>query len=185
MPIKGRILLVKDYGIYEFGLNDKNSSKIVEDVQYGDSLFSWAPDGKSVVYQTQSNEIDVIELGTNQRRSMGYGYYPTWSPNGKYIAYWISEDGGYAICDSRTGRVVYTVKGNSPSGELVWSPDSRYVAYTGLSTGLMPRLLAHFGEEYHGNVYVTDLQSNIATQVYSFPGSIFVTCWGKVSVPRE
>lgn len=175
----------KDYAIYRLRLSDKHLSKIADDVQYGDSLFWWAPDGKSVVYQTRSDEIDVVVLGTTQRRSVGYGYHPTWSPNGKYISYWMSEDAGYAICDSDTGRVVFTLKGNFPTGALMWSPDSRYVAYMGLDTGFVARLLIHLaGEGYHGNVYVTDLHDNVTEKIYAYPGSLFSAGWGAINRPH-
>jgi eukaryotic-like serine/threonine-protein kinase len=109
---------------------------------------SWSPDGKRIVYSTEAVELRphvhpgngalwIVDVRTEARRRLTAdaddAVQPSWSPNGKRIAYW----GGY---DSPSQRAVWTldpdaanvresvVRVTSDATLLwnpVWAPDGR------------------------------------------------------------
>ena len=101
----------------------------------------WSPDGTSVAYFSDaSGEYQLViapQDGLGAKRTMALPepsrpYFPSWSPNGKYIAY---QDTHFRIwlVEVSSGRA--TVADADPyfmadrSVVPVWSPDSRYLAY--------------------------------------------------------
>jgi len=93
----------------------------------------WSPDDKQIVYSIRSHggqepgTIWVYDTVDRSSRSLTLGDSPTWSPDGKWIAF-------------RNGDAYFTVnplgksekmlfKRREPSTGLLWSPDQRFVAY--------------------------------------------------------
>jgi dipeptidyl aminopeptidase/acylaminoacyl peptidase len=102
---------------------------------------AWSPDGKTVVFVsniTGRNNLWLVpaEGGwptqltvSDQRQSQ-----PTWSPEGKWIAYQSDYDGDEQwdifLVSPKTGQVVNVTKTREVSEENpVWSADGRYLAY--------------------------------------------------------
>jgi dipeptidyl aminopeptidase/acylaminoacyl peptidase len=107
--------------------------------QVGDT--AWSPDGKSIVFVsniTGRNNLWVVpaeggwptQLTVSDQRQT----HPTWSPNGKWIAYQSDYDGDEQwdifFVSPKTGQVVNVTKTREVSEENpTWSPDGRYLAY--------------------------------------------------------
>jgi hypothetical protein len=86
----------------------------------------WSPDGKHLVYEAGEN-VRVYDVEDKRSRVLVPGKYPTWSPDGNWIAF--LDHGRYStIRPSGTERHVLFKKWHSQSA-LWWSPDSRFVAY--------------------------------------------------------
>jgi Tol biopolymer transport system component len=107
--------------------------------QVGDT--AWSPDGKSIVFVsniTGRNNLWLVpaeggwptQLTVSEQRQT----HPTWSPNGRWIAYQSDYDGDEQwdifFVSPRTGQVVNVTKTREASEENpTWSPDGRYLAY--------------------------------------------------------
>jgi TolB protein len=115
---------------------------------------SWSPDGKRLAFMSMqpkatgsdpNYDIYVVDLdGSDQRRLTnwaGEDGWPAWSPDGRWIAYTTSKDsvgqyrgrGPYLDIyvmhpnGSARRRVVHRSFGAFPA----WSPDGRFIVYTG------------------------------------------------------
>ena len=86
----------------------------------------WSPDSRQIVY-TSSSGIRIYDLLQKSSRGLTGGGGATWSPDGEWIAF-PADDGYYAIRPSGTARRLLFKKKNAYS-HLLWSPDSRIVAY--------------------------------------------------------
>jgi len=151
--------------LYFIRLRDRTVSLIVEGGT--GSQFSWRPDGKGIVYEDHQQSLWMLDLVTKQRQRLDNGRFPSWSPDGRYIAY-VTEP-GRIIYDVTTGRKDTIISGEMFWGDLVWSPDSRYVAYS------RPRFL--FLAKSSGSLWVMDLHSKTHALLYSQGRGIHPADW--------
>lgn len=98
--------------------------------------FDVSPDAKRAVFEARGElfsipaEYGVIINLTNT--SGAFERYPSWSPNGKWLAYWSDQSGEYEIYlrETTTGTVKkLTDFGKGMGWQLYWSPDSRKIAF--------------------------------------------------------
>ncbi|MCC8153184.1 MAG: S9 family peptidase [Tannerellaceae bacterium] len=115
----------------------------------GISDFAWSPDGKQIAYACRkktgleysistNSDIYLYDVATGQTSNltegmMGYDTLPSYSPDGKYIA-WISQErDGYEsdkmrlfVADRTTGEKTYLTSGFDYNADSFhWLPDSR------------------------------------------------------------
>jgi len=169
IAFEGRSQASGDYSLYLYSLNDGKLSTVIEgQLKGGEMLFSWAPDGKGLVYQDASNNIYVLRLTTRERKRIDSGWFPTCSPNRRYIAYRAdgSDDTGYIIYDLQTRKRERILRERYVYRSLVWSPDSRYLIYAADGRG-----------DFYGDLLILDLESKKETRVLRLEESVYPTDW--------
>lgn len=98
---------------------------------------SFSPDGNRVLFQARGDVFSVpAENGfvKDMTRTSGAAErFPTWSPDGKHIAYWSDQSGEYELWvskpDEENSAKKLTSYGPGYRYRLFWSPDSKKLAF--------------------------------------------------------
>ena len=96
-----------------------------------------SPEGKRIILEARGELFNApIKDGftTNLTRSSGaFDRNPSWSPNGKHIAYWSDKGGEYEIYlhDTQTEKEDRKLTNRSKGFgyNLHWSPDNKHLAF--------------------------------------------------------
>ncbi|MSS70900.1 MAG: hypothetical protein EXS64_05365 [Candidatus Latescibacteria bacterium] len=145
-----KILLTdgKEAGVHLYVLDNKSSSARKLTKTPALRVGSWSPDGKRIAY-VEKNSLNVMkEDGTEIKQVVNYPSGPTilsfrWAPDGSRIVFRVGPPSGtvYTVRPDGTGLttidapwVPTSASFNNP-GEVVWSPDSRTLAYEAKYTG--------------------------------------------------
>jgi Tol biopolymer transport system component/predicted Ser/Thr protein kinase len=114
---------------------------------------AWSPDGKKVLFATESVEHPYsrgttsqlwtadVEGGETQKIYDGDAVQPRWSPNGKWIAYWgLPRGTGQRviwIISASGGNPVMITKDNYINWSPTWSADGKYLYFSSSRGGSM------------------------------------------------
>jgi TolB protein len=123
---------------------DGSNWKQLTSGQYYNWTPRWSPDGKRLVFETTRNDnpdnhvknggyrdIYVMESdGENQINltTNSYGHHPSWSPDGKSIAY--MAHGNVFVMQADGSDKQNISKGTTRDSEPFWSPDGQWIAFT-------------------------------------------------------
>jgi WD40-like Beta Propeller Repeat len=88
----------------------------------------WAPNGDSFVFD-RAGKVFVYDLVSRRTLAIAEGKDPTWSPDGKCIAFRTNE-GRAAAIDPITHEVRVFLGNRNILSPVQWSPDSKYVLVT-------------------------------------------------------
>ena len=146
---------VKQNRLYVLWLNQKDSSgkwiqKSITKENYNVSEFNWSPDGKQIVFSHGKtpvvndlvySDISVVDVASGKSKKLVASPAgesgPVFSPDGKYFAYYCTEDkldwAGpehvriYSLSDGKTWRLSATP--NEDGGIIGWTADSKNVIW--------------------------------------------------------
>ena len=101
------------------------------------NLLSWSPDGKKIAFakffgESKTSELYIMNSDGSDKEQITYlGQrsvgHPSWSPNGKMIATYLSEARQLVIIDIETKK--YEIVKTRGVRGYEWSPDSTMIAY--------------------------------------------------------
>lgn len=97
-------------------------------VDEGKSYPDWSPDGGALVY-AKEGRIYLFDVVSSSSRPLVAGHDPTWSTNGKWIAF-IGPDGLASLVTTQGIPLNWPVSTRHPMSPLRWSPDGRYVSFS-------------------------------------------------------
>jgi Tol biopolymer transport system component len=168
-----------DLYLYKVG-SDDFSVLVKEDLRGGEATLCWAPDSKSIVYESGGENVSIVDIQNKRIRIVDSGQFPTWSPNGQYLGYQ-NKDKGFTLYDISNGRKIHLLENSSLRMRVVWSPDSRYVIYSKASGGILNWITDAFSlSDSYGDLWALDVQSGIEVRLYRHSGSVYATDWGKL-----
>lgn len=143
--------------------SDGSGAKRLTNVKDGDACGpAWSRDGSKIAYhafaQTEPSrnpQLWVMDAdGANSKKLTDHGMDPSWSPDGKQIAFSSRREGVFQIyvMNSDGSNVRRLTKNNSENSNPAWAPDGGAIAYIS-ATGDDHRglfLMAADGSEPHG-----------------------------------
>src|SRR5262249_2176108 len=135
-----------------------HSPTIVESLEWKRALNpQLSPDGRSVAYEIQETDWQADEFTTaiwladtgsgenTNRQLVKRGSAPTWSPDGKLLAFLNDEANRQQICvvDPASGQSHLVTRADSPISRISWSPGGRRIAFTTLDPESPERQARH------------------------------------------
>ncbi len=128
--------------LYAYDFSTRDETRLT-DTQLDDSSPIVSPDGQSVAFLRNGQELRIMDLGTKKDRVLYKGYLGrapfagsgtvAWSPDGKWLAF-----AAYGTKNFRNVSVVPVAGGeshpvsflaNTFGGNVNWSPDGKYILF--------------------------------------------------------
>jgi hypothetical protein len=91
---------------------------------------SWSPEGNRLIFYNDPEGLQVINADGTDRRGIGQGEFPAWSPTGDRIAMkGCASSGCGIILINPDGSNPVQITTNANDGQPAWSPDGRSIAF--------------------------------------------------------
>lgn len=138
-------------GIYVMEASGENVRLVVEGCHHP----AWSPDGNEIVCSTAGHEeapttrntwpsalwIANVETGNKRLLSENDAMQPSWSPNGKRIAFWFMPPSAgrsdIGTISRNGGEIEVITKDASTNWNPVWSPDGKFLYFASDRSGNM------------------------------------------------
>jgi hypothetical protein len=103
---------------------DFSTATLVDNTSEG---ADWSPDGRSLVYGKEG-QIYIFDVASGASKPLVAGGDPTWSPNGKWIAF-VGLAGRASAVTTVGAPVEWPLSSHKPLSAMRWSPDGHYVSF--------------------------------------------------------
>jgi Tol biopolymer transport system component len=118
------------------------STKVIDGTDAFASEQCWSPDAQHVVYMVNQDKgirtLRIYNLAENKSLDVASGGNASWSPDGERIAFLYCppslDDCAYKVVLAGGGQETLLFKIDRGTAPLLWSPDSRFVAYVSFRT---------------------------------------------------
>jgi len=102
-----------------------------------------SPDGVHLAFEEYGGDLIVLDVDSGHRISLGEGYRPSWSPDGRWLCYMVTRDDGHRFLASDIfaasvdGQQKFQLTRTEDLLEMnpSWSPDGRTIAFDEHKTG--------------------------------------------------
>jgi Tol biopolymer transport system component len=126
-------------------------------------LGGWSPDSRMLVFETDPSTIEVVNMDGTDRRRLGQGFQPAWSPDGAKIAYARDAPGDETdqvdiwVMDETGGSQEQLT--DMPGSEQfpAWSPDGKSLAFDANDESGIPQ------------IFILDMESRIVRALTNGP----------------
>ena len=132
------------YGLYVLDLapEAKPVKVAVLSVNFRNACPDWSPDGARLVYNMDEDLWVAASDGSGAQQLRTDGYYPSWSPEGKYIAFFAKKPAPALMkMNTDSGQASKLVGGVEGFGETAWSPWGSRIAFKASKVGGKPGVL--------------------------------------------
>jgi Tol biopolymer transport system component len=169
-----------DLKVYEPG-SSRTSLIVSGELPSGEGYIDWSPDGQSIVYESISGEVQIVDIRTRERRTLARGGVPRWSPDGNRIVYHKEAEDSVTVRNLQSGESRDVLVGKKVRN-IVWSPDGRFIAYSRPYSGLSKQIQdASMLADTYGDLWALDTQSGAELKLFSGIESIYPTYWGIIA----
>lgn len=178
--------------VYVIGADGENLIQLTKAAE-SDGHPSWSPDGLKIAFTSRRDgnftgpffalDLEVFVMGADGgnvvrlTRSAESDADPSWSPDGKHIAFRSVRDRDYEICimDADGGNVVRLTQSPGWDGEPSWSPNGKKIAFASSRDG-------------NSEIYVMDADGGNQTNLTQNPASDSKPAWSPTQLsvsPKE
>jgi Tol biopolymer transport system component len=176
-----------DYAIYELDADGSDQHRLTDadvDPEDAQQVFfqvdpAWAPDASRIafssrrgssfdIYSMLADGSDTQQLTTTKENDV----HPTWSPDGRSIAFARSDPGRIYVMSTDGSEVRRLTKSLAEESDPAWSPDGNWIAYTHRTPGTPvrelwlvrpdgsePHPITRYGQTIYGPTWSPDSKS--------------------------
>ncbi|MHC4695194.1 MAG: S41 family peptidase [Planctomycetota bacterium] len=157
-PTAKRMLLEARGEILNLPVEDGEPINLTRITDTREKNAAWSPDGQWIAFisdKTGEEELYLIDQKAGQpwkqltSGGQGFRMQPVWSPNSKFLVF-SDKSMRLNLVDADSGEITEIDRGDYDDGwerwgiqDYVWSPDSRWIAYTKLEQSLNESIFLH------------------------------------------
>lgn len=161
----------------------KDDIVVLEDHLGDQETLTWSPDGSTIVYSSRCDlavenavELFAWNIDTNEVTQLTKnGFFnstPTYSPNGRFLAYHSARDdtvagGDVFVLDLETGEEFNLTNHPGSDSQPTWSPDGSQMAFVSDRDG-------------NDEIYVIDINGTNAVNITNHPAKDWEPAWSPV-----
>jgi Tol biopolymer transport system component len=146
---------------------------------------SWAPDGRSLVYQGTDGIYVVSPDGSGFRKVVNEGAFPQWSPRGDWIVFVAppySSPSLELVRPDGTGRTQLVAPGMLQSAAPRWSHDGAQIAFQLPWSGYSPSALGVVTVETHAVSRYSHVRGSVTSFEWSPKDNVIAIGGGRLQV---